>query len=838
MCPNCGKRLKMGCGGMIGIALAYLAVIGAIFVVGGILLLSNTSREGHASTGSTKRQTTPVPAPAATGMPAAEVAFVTSVQSYVDQYEAAPNELVKTALRTERRTRLSQLLPERQVSSWVGTLKDLSTDSDGKASASITLDGSAITVHTDPGNPFKPGSDTSVEHGSPLYNQFAKLTEGEKVKFSGSFLPDERDHLRETSFTESGAMTAPEFVMRFSEVTAASTDSSSPPGVSPTSVIAQTKKQPRDAVLPPAIPSPTSDTTPKPLSSAGSSQVPVPPQANPVAAPNFPMAILIRRKTTTTEHDAPGDVLVTYTNGTSRWLTDGENSSQAKFSLRNSTIGWVVKEVPTNRPGDGYTMSYDVRPCHTLVLYRDGRTIATLQSKLMFIEEWGFEDADSQVVLRCRQSHGEGLFQLFDVESGKLLATAAENDEPLPSWVPSSTDHASSGVAPMITVPTLLARPSTPQATARPTTGDQASGTIASNTSKPPVEPSPESSEALLIGKWQGERHVTEYRLDHTRIIDGAAYDPRRTWSLLGDVLVEGKSRYRVVTLDQGHLVLAGDQGQLYRHDRILPTENGVEKPMPLRVSTSVSPMLRLKMFEDEGHTCRLLLTEDGWVPIEAPEDGVRLALEGPGGVRLNVRPLDGAVGERSLAVMFARAVKEHFPFGDMEINPTKPEHHSTVGKRTVLSFSAQTRNATQQMLEDLPDGPMKQGLISGDKTFAPRNLTCFVWVVFSEDSATWVVEIQDTISVQSPSQIKSKTDSARIQFIRKKFNLAQQFENDPVGVYTYIRGSALGRLEWAIVTGSVFDADGLTPVIDQSKQAADPKVAETWNLFMDAQTW
>lgn len=141
-----------------------------------------------------------------------------------------------------------------------------------------------------------------------------------------------------------------------------------------------------------------------------------------------------------------------------------------------------------------------------------------------------------------------------------------------------------------------------------------------------------------------------------------------------------------------------------------------------------------------------------------------------------------------------------------------------------------------QRMLQDMPDGPMKQGMLAGSAAAGPKNLTLFAWSVISEGAAMWVVESEDTISFGTPEEIRSKTGSAQTRLI-EKLKMSPQFETDPVGVYSAVRGYAFGLLVWAIKEWS-FDADGLTPVIDQDKQTADPKVVEDWNLIMDAQTW
>ena len=59
---------------------------------------------------------------------------------------------------------------------------------------------------------------TLIENGSDLYNSISDLSEGDRVVFSGTFIPDDSDFIREGSVTERGSMTDPEFILKFSDV--------------------------------------------------------------------------------------------------------------------------------------------------------------------------------------------------------------------------------------------------------------------------------------------------------------------------------------------------------------------------------------------------------------------------------------------------------------------------------------------------------------------------------------------------------------------------------------------------------------------------------------------
>jgi hypothetical protein len=154
--------------------------------------------------------------------PLLNINFVQAVESFYDSYDNAPNELQKSALRTDRKEKLAEVMPSLDVHEWVGVIDDMSTNRDGKGVVAISLVGTNdITVGTWNNALSDIGSDSLISQNDPVYNSLSRLSKGESVVFSGSFLPSDMDYLKEMSFTELGSMKEPEFLMRFSEIRAA-----------------------------------------------------------------------------------------------------------------------------------------------------------------------------------------------------------------------------------------------------------------------------------------------------------------------------------------------------------------------------------------------------------------------------------------------------------------------------------------------------------------------------------------------------------------------------------------------------------------------------------------
>jgi hypothetical protein len=60
---------------------------------------------------------------------------------------------------------------------------------------------------------------TLIPQTSKTYDTLSELGRGKRIKFSGSFINgDEKNGFRESSLSEQGSMTDPEFIFRFSQV--------------------------------------------------------------------------------------------------------------------------------------------------------------------------------------------------------------------------------------------------------------------------------------------------------------------------------------------------------------------------------------------------------------------------------------------------------------------------------------------------------------------------------------------------------------------------------------------------------------------------------------------
>lgn len=151
--------------------------------------------------------------------PGAQTQFESVITNYVPTYKQAKNELQKSSLRTKRKSDIATSINNFQIQNWVGTITGLSTNSEGKAILSVRIN-PHIEIKTWNNALSDIISKTLIDQNSQLYNQLMNIAVGQQIYFSGHFFNDDADYLQETSMTEEGAMVNPEFLLKFTNVTA------------------------------------------------------------------------------------------------------------------------------------------------------------------------------------------------------------------------------------------------------------------------------------------------------------------------------------------------------------------------------------------------------------------------------------------------------------------------------------------------------------------------------------------------------------------------------------------------------------------------------------------
>lgn len=209
-CPHCGeKQKKLSIIHWVGIALAALFAIGLINAPDQPKKGSSSANTAKTSAENTKEVKIAIPSD--------QEQFINTIENYVNGFRAAKNELQQSALRDQRRNELANLMRGRSVSSWVGTISQLETNTEGKAILSIRISPD-VEIKTWNNALSDINSNTLIAKGSELYSSLFNLSRGQKVQFSGSFFSSETDYIEETSMTIQGSMRNPEFLFKFKSV--------------------------------------------------------------------------------------------------------------------------------------------------------------------------------------------------------------------------------------------------------------------------------------------------------------------------------------------------------------------------------------------------------------------------------------------------------------------------------------------------------------------------------------------------------------------------------------------------------------------------------------------
>jgi hypothetical protein len=145
--------------------------------------------------------------------------FIDVLDDFAARYSQAPNEMAKGALRPQRAKAICSLMNrDVKVRGWVGEVKKMSSNNEGKGVIEISIS-PRVSVKTWNNAISDIGDQTLLEPGSLPHTQAVQLHPGQNIEFSGTFLLADKDCLRESSLTQRGSMSEPEWIFRFQTIT-------------------------------------------------------------------------------------------------------------------------------------------------------------------------------------------------------------------------------------------------------------------------------------------------------------------------------------------------------------------------------------------------------------------------------------------------------------------------------------------------------------------------------------------------------------------------------------------------------------------------------------------
>ncbi|WP_125271102.1 hypothetical protein [Agrobacterium sp. FDAARGOS_525] len=211
-CAQCGapqKRfgaLKLMVGGF------------AALVITSVIFGSGESEKGAAAGDSATAASASAIKSTVAPLPEQQATFIAAISDYKTRFDSAGNELQQSILRDERRMAILKAVGgQLRAEGWSGTLHKLETNNDGDAVVTVRV-ASNIDLATWNNAISDVLHSTLIEKGTPLYAALVNMSVGDKVKVSGNFIRAEADGLFEQSITIRGAMTAPEFLFKFTDI--------------------------------------------------------------------------------------------------------------------------------------------------------------------------------------------------------------------------------------------------------------------------------------------------------------------------------------------------------------------------------------------------------------------------------------------------------------------------------------------------------------------------------------------------------------------------------------------------------------------------------------------
>lgn len=143
------------------------------------------------------------------------------VDRYAKQYKKAPNDLKASQLRINRRQEIENLFGTNplKIHGWRGKLSSMDTTDYGDAHIEIELEDSDIRIGSWEIILLGKNKGKLIPMGSALFKVIADMEEGDRVEFCGVLEKGMDDYLY-TDDSESGAMKAPNFICKITDIKA------------------------------------------------------------------------------------------------------------------------------------------------------------------------------------------------------------------------------------------------------------------------------------------------------------------------------------------------------------------------------------------------------------------------------------------------------------------------------------------------------------------------------------------------------------------------------------------------------------------------------------------
>jgi ketosteroid isomerase-like protein len=195
----------------------FIGVVLVFFIVAVIAIISShsTSDGSQAAHEGQEQQQNLNPT-----LPSSEVSFISIVTSAQDEARGTQNDMQKGGVKSSRDKAMCAAMASLQVHDWVGTVKTIDSNSDGKGVLAVSIAPDVlVTTWNNSLSDFE--DHTLIEPGTSVFQTASAMKPGQLVAFSGRFFPShEGDCIQESSLTLDGKVASPDFIFLFSDVSA------------------------------------------------------------------------------------------------------------------------------------------------------------------------------------------------------------------------------------------------------------------------------------------------------------------------------------------------------------------------------------------------------------------------------------------------------------------------------------------------------------------------------------------------------------------------------------------------------------------------------------------
>ena len=139
------------------------------------------------------------------------------IQRAREVYAHGANDMAKGAARPMRSHAICAALTSPNIAGWVGRVKSLSTNGDGKGVLTVEI-GTDIQLGTWNNSLSDMSDKTLIDPASQLFKVASAFKESQLVRFSGTTFSSTVDCIKEASLTLEGSIAGPDFIIRFQSV--------------------------------------------------------------------------------------------------------------------------------------------------------------------------------------------------------------------------------------------------------------------------------------------------------------------------------------------------------------------------------------------------------------------------------------------------------------------------------------------------------------------------------------------------------------------------------------------------------------------------------------------